>query len=136
MLSAVRWLLVRCRARAIIRTFSVFVYFGSFVVCTDAEQVVINKNLKIEGVAVGNENLALIMPANVIANTTSLASMNPIAAIVMLLTWMYLSAYVFLFGAELNSELEHQTAEDSTTLHGMSEYLDQVRDGQVAGLRV
>ena len=38
-----------------------------------------------------------------------------IAAIVMLLTWMYLSAYVFLFGAELNSELEHQTAEDSTT---------------------
>jgi hypothetical protein len=28
------------------------------------------------------------------------------------------------------------TAEDGTTLHGMSEYLDQVRDGQVAGLRV
>lgn len=38
-----------------------------------------------------------------------------IAAIVMLLTWMYLSAYVFLFGAELNAELEPQTAEDSTT---------------------
>lgn len=38
-----------------------------------------------------------------------------IAAIVMLLTWMYLSTYVFLFGAELNSELEHQTAKDSTT---------------------
>ena len=38
-----------------------------------------------------------------------------IAAIVMLLTWMYLSAYVFLFGAELNAELEHQTAQDSTT---------------------
>ena len=38
-----------------------------------------------------------------------------IAAVVVLLTWMYLSAYVFLFGAELNSELEHQTAEDSTT---------------------
>ena len=28
---------------------------------------------------------------------------------------MYLSAYVFLFGAELNAELEHQTAKDSTT---------------------
>lgn len=28
------------------------------------------------------------------------------------------------------------TAEDGTTLHGMSEYLDQVRDGQLAGLRV
>ena len=38
-----------------------------------------------------------------------------IATVVMLLTWMYLSAYVFLFGAELNSELEHQTAKDSTT---------------------
>ena len=32
-----------------------------------------------------------------------------------LLTWMYLSAYAFVFGAELNSEIEHQTAKDSTT---------------------
>lgn len=38
-----------------------------------------------------------------------------LAAIVMLLTWMYLSAYVFLFGAELNSEIEHQSARDTTT---------------------
>lgn len=43
------------------------------------------------------------------------ATYGSIAAIVMLLTWMYVSAYVFLFGAELNAELEHQTAEDSTT---------------------
>ena len=43
------------------------------------------------------------------------ATYGSIAAIVMLLTWMYLSAYVFLFGAELNAELEHQTGEDSTT---------------------
>jgi len=35
-----------------------------------------------------------------------------IAATVMLLTWMYLSAYVFLFGAELNAELERQTDKD------------------------
>jgi membrane protein len=28
---------------------------------------------------------------------------------------MYLSAYAFVFGAELNSEIEHQTAKDSTT---------------------
>ena len=28
---------------------------------------------------------------------------------------MYLSAYIFLFGAELNAELEHQTIKDSTT---------------------
>ncbi len=38
-----------------------------------------------------------------------------IGAIVALQTWLYLSAYVFVFGAELNSEVEHQTAEDSTT---------------------
>jgi membrane protein len=43
------------------------------------------------------------------------ATYGSIAAIVMLLTWMYLSAYVFLFGAELNAELEHQTMKDSTT---------------------
>jgi len=43
------------------------------------------------------------------------ATYGSIAAIIMLLTWMYLSAYVFLFGAELNAELEHQTATDSTT---------------------
>ena len=38
-----------------------------------------------------------------------------LGATVGLLTWMYLSAYVFLLGAELNSEIEHQTAKDSTT---------------------
>jgi membrane protein len=38
-----------------------------------------------------------------------------LATVVVLNTWMYLSAYVFLFGAELNSELEHQTAKDTTT---------------------
>ncbi|MFL6735353.1 MAG: hypothetical protein ACJ8EY_11755, partial [Sphingomicrobium sp.] len=30
------------------------------------------------------------------------------------LTWLYLSSYVLIFGAELNSELEHQTAADTT----------------------
>ncbi|HVM37664.1 MAG TPA: YihY/virulence factor BrkB family protein [Sphingomicrobium sp.] len=38
-----------------------------------------------------------------------------LGAMVALLTWLYLSAYVFVFGAELNSEVEHQTAIDSTT---------------------
>jgi membrane protein len=37
-----------------------------------------------------------------------------LATVVVLITWMYLSSYVFLFGAELNSELEHQTAKDTT----------------------
>ena len=32
-----------------------------------------------------------------------------------LLTWLYLWAYVFVFGAEPNSEVEHQTGKDSTT---------------------
>jgi membrane protein len=37
-----------------------------------------------------------------------------LATVVILVTWLYLSAYVFLLGAELNSELEHQTAKDTT----------------------
>ena len=37
-----------------------------------------------------------------------------LATVVILVTWLYLSAYVFLFGAELNSELEHQTVKDTT----------------------
>ena len=43
------------------------------------------------------------------------ASYGPLGAVVGLLTWLYLSAYVFILGAELNSEIEHQTARDSTT---------------------
>ena len=43
------------------------------------------------------------------------ATYGSLGAIVALLTWLYLSAYVFVFGAELNSEVEHQTAKDSTT---------------------
>ena len=37
-----------------------------------------------------------------------------LATVVVLVTWLYLSAYIFLLGAELNSELEHQTAKDTT----------------------
>ena len=44
-------------------------------------------------------------------------SYGSLGAVVALLTWLYLSAYAFLFGAELNSEIEHQTAKDSTTGH-------------------
>ncbi len=43
------------------------------------------------------------------------ATYGSLGAMVALLTWLYLSAYVFVVGAELNSEVEHQTARDSTT---------------------
>jgi len=32
-----------------------------------------------------------------------------------LLMWFYLTAFIICLGAELNAELEHQTARDSTT---------------------
>ena len=38
-----------------------------------------------------------------------------IAGVIVLLMWMWLSAYVVLLGAELNSEIEAQTARDTTT---------------------
>ncbi|MFO1059375.1 MAG: YihY/virulence factor BrkB family protein [Dongiaceae bacterium] len=37
-----------------------------------------------------------------------------LGAIVVLLMWLYLSAYIVLAGAELNAEMEHQTARDTT----------------------
>ena len=38
-------------------------------------------------------------------------------ALVGLLMWFYLSAYVVIVGAELNSEIEHQTKRDTTVGH-------------------
>jgi membrane protein len=38
-----------------------------------------------------------------------------LGAIIILLTWFWISAYIFLGGAELNAEMEHQTARDTTT---------------------
>jgi membrane protein len=43
------------------------------------------------------------------------ATYGSLGAIVVMLTWLSLSAYVFLLGAELNSELERQTDADTTT---------------------
>ena len=43
------------------------------------------------------------------------ATYGSLGAIVVMLTWLSLSAYVFLLGAELNSELERQTDRDTTT---------------------
>ena len=43
------------------------------------------------------------------------ATYGSLGAVVVLLMWLYLSAYVLLLGAELNAEIEHQTAVDTTT---------------------
>lgn len=37
-----------------------------------------------------------------------------IGGVIVLLLWLYLSAYAILLGAEINAEMEHQTAKDST----------------------
>ncbi|MEX0604029.1 MAG: YihY/virulence factor BrkB family protein [Marinobacter sp.] len=37
-----------------------------------------------------------------------------LGAVVILLFWFYLTAFIFLLGAELNSEMEHQTRRDTT----------------------
>lgn len=42
------------------------------------------------------------------------ATYGPLSAVIVLLTWLYLSSYILLLAAELNSELERQTAEDTT----------------------
>ncbi len=41
-------------------------------------------------------------------------SYGALASVVVFLVWLYLTAYVVLFGAELNAEMEHQTAIDTT----------------------
>lgn len=42
------------------------------------------------------------------------ATYGSLGAVIVLLTWLNLSAYILLFGAELNAELEHQTRSDTT----------------------
>lgn len=46
------------------------------------------------------------------------ATYGALSSVIVLLTWLYLSSYVLLFGAELNSEVEHQTARDTTANGG------------------
>jgi membrane protein len=41
--------------------------------------------------------------------------MAPWALAIGMMVWMWMSSVVILLGAELNSEVEHQTARDSTT---------------------
>ncbi|MDB5473986.1 MAG: YihY/virulence factor BrkB family protein [Devosia sp.] len=43
------------------------------------------------------------------------ATYGSLGAVIGLMTWLWISTTLVLIGAELNSEIEHQTAEDSTT---------------------
>jgi membrane protein len=43
------------------------------------------------------------------------ATYGSLGAVIALLMWFWVSAFVVLLGAELNSEMEHQTRRDSTT---------------------
>jgi membrane protein len=45
------------------------------------------------------------------------ATYGSLGAAIGLMTWMWMSAIIVLFGAELNSEIEHQTAFDTTEGH-------------------
>jgi membrane protein len=50
-----------------------------------------------------------------VSNLTNFtATYGSLGALAALQTWLYLSAYVLIIGAELNSEIEHQTSADST----------------------
>ena len=42
------------------------------------------------------------------------ATYGSLGAAIGLMMWMWITSIVILFGAELNSEIEHQTARDST----------------------
>ncbi len=42
------------------------------------------------------------------------ATYGSLGAVIVLLTWLYLSAYLIIMAAELNAELERQTARDTT----------------------
>lgn len=41
-----------------------------------------------------------------------------LGGVIVLVTWLYLSSFILLFGAEFNSEVEHQTARDTTAEPG------------------
>ncbi len=55
-----------------------------------------------------------------------------VGAVVVLLLWFNLTSYVILLGAELNAEIEHQTARDTTREDGRGEKPLGQRDAYVA----
>jgi membrane protein len=59
--------------------------------------------------------LTLLFSFYVTSITDYNVTYGSLGTVIVLLTWIYLSAYALIFGAELNGEIEHQTARDSTT---------------------
>ena len=45
----------------------------------------------------------------------ALAALVAVGAVIGFMTWLWISAIVILLGAELDAEMEHQTARDTTT---------------------
>jgi membrane protein len=41
-----------------------------------------------------------------------------LGGVIVFITWLYLSSFILLYGAEFNSEIEHQTAHDTTAEQG------------------
>ena len=41
-----------------------------------------------------------------------------LGGVIVFITWLYLSSFALLYGAEFNSEIEHQTAKDTTAKGG------------------
>ena len=41
-----------------------------------------------------------------------------LGGVIVFITWLYLSSFILLYGAEFNSEIEHQTAQDTTADRG------------------
>ena len=61
------------------------------------------------------------------------ATYGSLGAAIGLMMWMWMSAIIVLCGAELNSEIEHQTARDSTVGPPEAAGRPRRRDGRYAG---
>jgi membrane protein len=58
---------------------------------------------------------ASILPSWYLTNFANYdATYGSLGAAIGMMMWMWVSSIVILFGAELNSEIEHQTTHDST----------------------
>jgi membrane protein len=57
----------------------------------------------------------VLVAATPLAAARLVAAYGPIGAVIAFMVWIWVSVLVLLIGAELNAEIEHQTAVDTTT---------------------